>query len=158
MSEKGIPPTPDDEFWMTKMREVAGGSIASIEESAKQLITMITVMQGIYAAVLAFSGIKEMPKGSIIVLLLYGLPLFVWLGSLFFALRVFWTREYKYFANSPDSAKDTFLKIATDKHKDVRLAYILFTISFIVAAAGIMYWLYTGSQPLPPHLPPRIIN
>ena len=155
MSEPGIPLTEDETFWMAKMRELAGGSVGAVEESAKQLITMITVMQGIYAAVLAFSGIKEMPRGNLWALILYALPILVWLVSLFFALRVSKVREYRYYETSPDSAKDTFLKIAKNKHRDLRLAYILFTISFIIAAIGIFYWLYSASQLIPPPTTPK---
>lgn len=143
----GIPLTAEEEFWMDKMRQIAADSIKSVEEAAKQLIGMITVMEGIYAAVLAFSGIKEVPKGSILAVIVYALPIVLWLVSLFFALRVFKTKKYHYYSNSPDSAAETFQKIADFKYKNLNVAYIFVCISFLVAAGGIMYWLYCGSAP-----------
>ncbi|MBI5417622.1 hypothetical protein HZA55_06705 [Candidatus Poribacteria bacterium] len=50
--EEGIKITLEDEFWVIKMQELTANSITSIEEAAKQLISMITVMQGIFVFVL----------------------------------------------------------------------------------------------------------
>ena len=141
---EGITLSSDDKFWLKQMQELTASSVKSIEEAGKQIIGMITVMQGIYAAVLAFSGIKEIPKANILVALAYILPIFLWLISLFFALRVFMTRKYRYYSNSPDSSKETFQKIADFKHKNLNLAYIFLCVSFVVASMGILYWLYRG--------------
>jgi len=139
--EVGTPLTSEDEFWIEKMLELSANSIRSIEEAGKQIIGMITVMQGIYAAVLAFSGIKEIPKGSIPAAIFYISPVFLWLISLFFALRVFKTKRYRYFSNSPDSSKNTFKAIVDFKQKNLNIAYSFLTISFAIAALGIIYWL-----------------
>ena len=143
--EEGIPLTPEEEFWMGKMREMTAASIKSVEEAGKQLIAMITVMEGIYAAVLAFSGIKELPKANIPAALFYISPIFLWLISLFFALRIFKSRKYRYYSNSPDSAKETFHQIAAFKYRNLNLSYFFLCLSFVVAGAGIVYWLYLGS-------------
>ncbi len=142
--QKGEVLSPEDIFWMDKMREMAGKSLESIEAAAKQLIAMITTMQGIYAAVLAFSGIKTIPKDSKWAALFYALPIILWLVSLYFALQVFKSCKYKYVETSPDAAKDTFQKIADHKYNMLDWAYISFTVSFLIALAGIMYWLYIG--------------
>ena len=145
--EEGIPLTEEDEFWMEKIRGMTAASIKSIEEGAKQLIAMITVMEGVYAAVLAFSGIKQIPKANIWAALIYISPIFLWLISLFFALRVFKSREYHYYSISPDSARETFQQIASFKYKNLNRAYYFLCLSFAIAAAGIFYWLYMGSMP-----------
>jgi hypothetical protein len=103
--EEGLPLTQEEEFWMGKMRDVAADSIKSVKDAGKQIAGMITVLQGVYAAVLAFSGIKEIPKANLIAGAFYISPIFLWLVSLFFALRIFKTEKYRYFENSPDSAK-----------------------------------------------------
>lgn len=145
--EDGIPLSSDDEFWLKQLQEMTASSIKSIEEAGKQLISMITVMQGIYAAVLAFSGIKKIPESSIIAALIYISPIFLWLTSLFFALRVFKTKKYHYYSNSPDSAQNTFQEIAANKQKNINIAYVFLCLSFFVAAMGILYWLYIGGSP-----------
>ena len=139
--EEGTPLTPEEEFWMEKMREMTAASIKSVEEAGKQLIAMITVMEGIYAAVLAFSGIKELPKANIPAALFYISPIFLWLISLFFALRIFKSRRYRYYSNSPDSAKETFHQIAAFKYQNLNLSYFFLCLSFVVAGGGILYWL-----------------
>lgn len=141
--EEGIPLTPEDEFWMSRMREMAADSVNAVQEAARQLIAMITVMEGIYAAVLAFSGIKQIPQDSVPAVIFYASPILLWLVSLFFALRVFVTRKYHYFGNSPDSSAAAFQKIAEFKYHDLKRAYFFLCLSFAVAAGGIMYWLYT---------------
>jgi len=140
--EEGIPLTLDEEFWMTKMKDITADSIKSIEEAGKHIIGMITVMQGIYAAVLAFSGIKEIPEANILSAIFYVSPILLWLISLFFALRVFITKKYVYYTNSPDSAKDTFLKISACKQKNLKISYFFLCLSFVIAVLGILYWLY----------------
>lgn len=142
--EEGMLITEEEEFWIKRMREVASDSIKSIEEAGKQLIGIITVMEGIYAAVLAFSGIKVIPKGNMLAAVIYISPVFLWLISLFFALRVFKTQRYHYYSNSPDSSKQAIQKIADFKHKNLNIAYTFLCISFVIAAAGIIYWLYKG--------------
>ena len=144
--EEGIPVTSDDEFWLKKMQDITAESIKSIEEAGKQLISMITVLQGVYTAVLAFSGIKEIPKANLFSAIVYISPIFLWLISLFFALRVFQTKRYLYYSNSPDSSKETFKKIADYKQKNLNIAYYFLCISFVIAAAGILYWLYIGGS------------
>ena len=145
--EEGILLTDDDKFWLKRMQDIVGDSIKSVEEAAKQLVVMITVMEGIYAAVLAFSGIKEIPKGSLIAAVLYALPIFLWLFALFFALMVFKSKRYTYISDSPDHAKQIFEKIVEYKHKMLNCAFVFVTISFIFAAMGIIYWLIQGSKP-----------
>ena len=140
--EEGIPLNPDDEFWITKMKDITADSIKSVEEAGKHIIGMITVMQGIYAAVLAFSGIKEIPEANILAAIFYVSPILLWLISLFFALRVFITKKYVYYTNSPDSSKDTFQKISEHKQKNLNISYIFLCLSFVIAVLGILYWLY----------------
>ncbi len=146
--EEGIPLSSDDEFWLTSMQEMTANSIKSIEEAGKQLIGMITVMQGVYAAVLAFSGIKKIPESNIIAALIYISPIFLWLISLFFALRVFKSRAYVYYTNSPDSSRAIFQRIANFKYRSLNLSYLFLCLSFFVAGMGILYWLYIGGKPL----------
>lgn len=139
---EGIPLTQDEEFWMKKMKEITADSIKSVEEAGKQLIGMITIMEGIYAAVLAFSGIKEIPNANLLAAIIYISPIFLWLISLFFTLRVFKSQKYYYYSNSPDSSKEIFQKIVAFKYKNLNLAYLFVCISFVIAAGGIFYWLY----------------
>jgi len=142
--EEGIALTSEDEFWMCKMREMTANAVKSVEEAAKQLIAMITLIGGIYGAVLAFSGIKEIPKGSLWAVLFYASPILLWLVSLFFALRVFKTQTYHYYSNSPDSAEAMFKNIRDFKYRNLNWSHFFVCVSFLVVAVGIMHWLYCG--------------
>ncbi len=147
--DEGIFLTPDEEFWMKKMKDIAAGSIKSIEEAGKHIIGIITVMQGIYAAVLAFSGIKEIPEANLPAAVFYVSPILLWLVSLFFVLRVFKTKKYNYYSNSPGSAKETFIEISAYKQKNLNVSYFFLCLSFVIAVLGILYWLYIGTTPSP---------
>ncbi|GAG27335.1 unnamed protein product [marine sediment metagenome] len=131
--------TDEDRFWMKTMSEMAGKSIDSIEAAAKQLVTMITVVEGVYAAGLVFKA------NSAVMLFIIGLPFILWLVSLFFALQVFKSKKYPYFSKSPSLAKNTFYEIADYKQKHLDWAYATFAVSFIIAIATIVYGLCTGS-------------
>lgn len=141
---EGMPVTAEDEFWLNTLKKITADSIESIENAGKQLISMITVLEGIYTAVIAFSGIKEIPRGNVLASIFYILPILLWLVSLFFALRIFKTQKFVYYSNSPDSAKRTFWEIARRKQRNLDIAYICLCVSFVIAAGGIFYWLFAG--------------
>lgn len=142
--EKGIPLSKDDDFWLKKMKDMSGDSIKSIEESAKQIIGMITVMEALYTAVLAFSGIKEMSSGGMLASAFYVSPILLWLVSLYFAIRVLKSKTYEFYSNSPDDCKNKFYSIAKDKYRDLNLSFLFLALSFGIAIVGIFYWLYCG--------------
>ncbi len=83
------------DHWRTVGNEAPVQAITRIEEAAKQLIGLTTLLQGIYFAIFAFSDVRKqvgalnlaIPNG--LVLLLFFLPLLLWLISLYCATRVF---------------------------------------------------------------------
>ena len=141
---EGLPPSARDKFWMEKMSDLTAASITSVENAAKQLSGVMTVLQGIYTAVLTFSSMKEIPKGNIIAAVVYAAPILLWVIALFFILRVYMSHKYDYYSNSPDSSEVTFRKIALYKYNNLYKAYLCTAISFFIVLAGIFYWLYKG--------------
>lgn len=50
---QGEPLTPLDRFWLDTARNAAKESVGALEEAAKQLITITTLVQTIYFAVIS---------------------------------------------------------------------------------------------------------
>ncbi len=78
--------------------EAEKDEVSKIEESAKQLVGITSGLQALYIAIFAFSNIHQQVEGivapfllKIVLFLLYFSPLLLWLVSLYFAMRVFFT-------------------------------------------------------------------
>ncbi len=79
----------------------------AIEESAKQLIGITGALQTLYIAIFAFSDLRKQVQDlnlpfpvRLILLVLYFLPLMLWLASLYFATQIFIVRTVnKFFYN-----------------------------------------------------------
>lgn len=76
------------EHWRKVGNEALLQAIARIEDAAKQLVALTSALQALYLAVFAFSSLRERVENEW-VLLLFFLPVLLWLGSLFCAARVF---------------------------------------------------------------------
>src|SRR5947209_7661468 len=81
--------------WRKVGNEALVEAIKRIEEAAKQLIALTAILQGIYFAVFAFSDLRKqvdvlkLPIPNGLILLLFFIPLVLWLVSLYCATRVF---------------------------------------------------------------------
>jgi hypothetical protein len=96
-------PTPEQEqmiqnkaeYWRQVGNESAVQAITRVEESAKQLIGLNTILQGTYFAVFAFSDLRKQisviqgPIPGGVILLFFFLPILCWLIGLYCATRVF---------------------------------------------------------------------
>ena len=104
----GFVPTDDDLYWIGAMREVFAGAMRTGQQAA--MAVLICALGGwlLVAASLTF-GDKPVSTIGMIVWLL---PIAWWTGSIAWALRVFSLRRYRYFSNSPDSARKAIVRIA----------------------------------------------
>jgi len=78
---------PNLKFWKDTAKGLLGESIKSIEETAKQLIAVAGILEGLYFHAIAYSNVRGKLDSGLF--LLYLAPLIFWLGSLFFGLLVF---------------------------------------------------------------------
>ena len=134
-----------DNFWLEAAREAAKDSTGSLEEAAKQLITAVTLLQGIYFAAISFSDVKKVLDveglfGWLRILLFIG-PVILWLICLILAVKVFKPETYKTNLSSPDLAKETLMKIVQYKKKKLDQSYLMLLIGFIPLIGAILYYL-----------------
>ncbi len=124
----------DDQFWLEQGRELVKNSIGSIEGAAKQLITLLTAMKGIYLAAIAFSEFTKNLKGAFawqhIVLIA---PLVCWLIALRTALDVYRSREYGLRLNEPETIRAALADIAAYKQKKLNITYWWIALGFLTA-------------------------
>jgi hypothetical protein len=131
----------DDVFWLEQGKALAQGNLAALHDAGKQLITMLTTMQGIYLGAIAYSEVAK-TVGSVprwTHLLLAG-PLLIWLAALYCALQVFRTQAYDLHLHSPDHIKQTLEQIADRKQRHVQHTYWLIAIGLVWAVLNIVFY------------------
>ncbi len=145
------------DHWRAVGNEAPVQAITRIEEAAKQLIGLTTLLQGIYFAIFAFSDVRKqvgalnfpIPHG--LVLLLFFIPLLLWLISLYCATRVF-VPQPRPVVNLNDMSisgwqniKQTYEQTAEKKLRWLRWSHILLVTSF-----GVLVILLVVLALLPP--------
>ena len=140
-----------DSFWLDTMRDVTKNSISAIEDAAKQLIPIISILQAIYFAAISFSNLKASPMlHNPLVVFLFVSPVICWFISLAFAISVFIPRKFQTNLNSPSRSSRTYDKIADSKQKLLWYAYIALLIGFVPLLVCIVVYLYYIPVPIPP--------
>lgn len=127
-------------FWRDNAKSMLKGSIESIESTAKQIIAICGILEGIYFHAITYSDIR----GCIGTVegIFYLAPLFLWLLSILFAVLVFSPKVYHTNIASHRESKETFIKIVAYKHGMLKTSQIIFFISFIflLIAMGLYLW------------------
>jgi len=138
----GFVPTDDDLYWIGTMRTVIVDTMRTGHTAA--LMVIISALAGwiLVAAALAFDaapGIWQSNAGF----LLWILPVIAWSGSIVSALRVFSVRRYRYFGNSPDSARQAIVRIARRKNRELHWA-VGFWVAGVVTFLCALVFGYLG--------------
>jgi hypothetical protein len=135
-----------DRFWLETARGAAKESVAALEEAAKQLISVTSLLQAIYFAAISFSELKEslvVVEGvkDWLLILLFVLPIILWLASLGFAVRVFKPETYKTNLSSPDLARSMYGEMVAYKHQQLRRAHLFLVLGFLPLVVNIVLYL-----------------
>ncbi|MEI6105252.1 MAG: hypothetical protein WCP70_15040 [Methanothrix sp.] len=126
-------------FWKKNAENVVGESITIIEDVAKQIIVMTTLLEGLYFHAITFSDLRGTLSGGIV--LVYLAPIALWLISLFFALWTLTPRDYRVNINSSRDSKETFEKLVSDKHIRLIFAESILITSFLSLLIAVYYYL-----------------
>ena len=129
MNEEGksVPMDEISEFWLENARSLLKDSIKSIEDTAKQIIAVSGILEGIYFHAIAYSEIRScINLGAGI---LYLLPLALWLIAIYFAIKVFSPRVYETNIGSDTESKETFMQMVCYKHKKLRISQTIFLLA-----------------------------
>lgn len=142
---QGEPLTALDRFWLETARGAAKESVGALEQAARQLVGIASLLQGIYFAAISFSDLKKAlvvqnAQGWLLVALFIS-PIVFWLVSLFFAVRVFKPETYRTNLNSPDLARETYQEIVAYKHQQLRRAHAALVLGFVPLVVNIGVYL-----------------
>ncbi len=133
-----------EKFWKEQGRELLKSSIPSIEAAGKQLITLLTTMQGIYLGVVAYSEfskkLAEIPKAQHFLLVI---PLLIWLGALYAALHIFRTQKYTFHPDDVKKIQETYENIAAVKQQTLTPTFQLIVAGLLAAVINIVIYFLT---------------
>ncbi|MGZ4846425.1 MAG: hypothetical protein ACXV3D_00320 [Halobacteriota archaeon] len=140
--------TEVDRFWLSLGQETLKESLGILDGAAKQLISIVSILQGIYFAAISFSNLKQILivqniQGGLLVFVLI-LPIAFWLTSLAFATNVFTPRPYSTNLSSPQIAKETHDDAVDIKHKQLHNAHLFLVAGFVpllISIVGYLVWL-----------------
>ena len=134
-----------DEFWLEIARGTVKESISSLEEAAKQLISAVTLVEGIYFAAVSFSDLRKVTAvqgtDAWLRVLLFVSPIVIWLICLFFAVRVFTPETYRTNLSSPELAEGVYKEMVGYKHRNLKRAYWALMAGFVMMVAAVVYYL-----------------
>lgn len=132
-----VTPEPNP-FWKQNAEKLVGESISSVEDTAKQFVTITGLLEGIYFHAITFSDVKSMEGSSV---LIYAAPLVLWLISLIFAVMVLVRKKYGININSSRESKETFEKIVEKKYQFIRISGLFLILSFVALTIALLHYM-----------------
>ena len=131
-----VEPNP---FWRENAKKLVGESISTIESTAKELILVNGLLEGIYFHAITFSDLK--PVLAYATAAIYLAPIALWLLSLIFAVLTLSPRKYDININSSEYSKKRFEEIVSKKHRMLMISEVFLIVSFIFLFAAVMHYL-----------------
>lgn len=119
-------------------------SLLTIQEAAKQSGTVVPLLQAAYFAVVSMSDLKKVIWGNWAWALLFAVPAFLWLISLFLAIQVFVPPLV-----SPEAGGTaTYERVVQSKYRLLRISqYILLAGLLAMVANVVIYFVYIPPPP-----------
>jgi hypothetical protein len=138
----GEPPTiiPEpDPFWRKNAKKLVEGSVDTLDNMAKQLIALISLLEGLYFHAIAFSDLRGTLSGWLI--WFYIAPIALWIASLLFAVLTLFPETYNINIGSSRNSKETYEQIVSKKHFRLKIAAALLVLSFLPLMVAVYYYL-----------------
>jgi uncharacterized membrane protein len=129
-------------FWRENAQKLVGESICNIEEVAKQLIAVNSLLEGIYFHAITFSDIKPVIAGSGWFPVIYLAPIVLWFLSLIFAVLTLSPKSYEININSSRKSKERFEEIVSRKHGMLKVSELFLILSFIPLFFAVAHYLF----------------
>jgi hypothetical protein len=126
-------------FWRENAEKLVGESVSTLEDVAKQLIAVNSLLEGIYFHAITFSDLK--PSMTEAVAALYLSPIALWLLSLIFAVLTLFPKSYKININSSRDSKEKYELIVSKKHWRLKLSGFFLILSFVALMIALGHYL-----------------
>jgi len=135
-----VVPEPNP-FWKKNAECLVGGSISAMEDTAKQIIVVSSLLEGLYFHAIAFSDLRGELEGFM--LAVYLSPLALWLASLSLAMLTLSRKDYQININSSSDSKQVFEAIVKNKYYRLKMAEVFLIASFMPLLIAVYYYLTT---------------
>jgi hypothetical protein len=132
-------------FWKENAKKLVGESVSTIEEVAKQIIVVTSLLEGLYFHAITFSDLRGSLSGDMVGV--YLAPIVLWLASLFFAMWTLLPEAHEININSTRSCKNTFEDIISGKHLRLMISEAFLLASFLPLLIAVYYYL-TNKPPV----------
>jgi hypothetical protein len=147
MNDTAIQPEPPEPsvaetraFWREMGKTMIRESLGTIDETAKQIIGVAGILEGLYFHAIAFGDLRGQVQGN--GLLVYLAPVFLLLLSLVMALLVYFPERYRVNFNSSEASKLVYERVVASKLLALRLASLFLVLG--VAAILVAAMAYLG--------------
>jgi hypothetical protein len=134
---RGQPPSPERQFWRDAIQEIRKNAVKTVDDAAKQLIALVTLLSGLYFHAITFG---QIPKGQVGLKILFVGPLAVWVLCLLVATLVFLPLRFVLSPYDPDEIERVVGRDLIWKYRLLLASLVLLVISlsWLVVAA----WVY----------------
>lgn len=133
-----IVPEPDP-FWRRNARKLVESSADTLDNMAKQMITLTSLLEGLYFHAITFSDLRGTLSGWLI--WCYMAPIILWMTSLLFAIWALFPKTYIINICSSRSSKETYEHIVSEKNLRLRISAALLVLSFLPLMVAMYYYL-----------------
>jgi len=140
---EGRPPSPERLFWRQAIQEIRKGSLKTVEDAAKQLIALVTLLSGLYFHAITFSKI---PHGYVGLKVLFVGPLVLWVLCLLAATLVFFPRRFLLSPYDPQEAERMVGQALAWKYRLLMaaLGLLIVSLGWLVVAAWVYLDIYVA--------------
>ena len=128
-------------FWERYLLESPIKDIEVIDGAARQLITVTTLLQGIYFAAIALSDFKKQVASWQLAVLL--IPAVLWLVSLLLAMVTFVpvSRTIPRDSSRQDLVRQKLVEIARKKYRTLRASFYVLLVSMVLLFVNVLIYL-----------------
>lgn len=138
---ESTPLSPEDERLDKLYDEIEQGSLKTLEDAARQIITLSTTLLGAFFGLMAF---KDAPAflGFFEIKLIGALALISFMAALYFALQAVSPKRYEFPRASLTAKRKILEEMLTNKHQIVKMSAWIFGIGvflMLTAALDILF-------------------
>ena len=127
-------------FWTEMGKDLVRGSTASLDESARQIIGVAGILEGLYFHAIAFSDLRGTLQEPL-EFAIYLAPALLLLFSLSAALLVFFPDRYPLDIRAPKAAQVVHKRVVKSKHALLRLAAVSLMLAVAALFVAMMVYL-----------------
>ncbi|HYN90119.1 MAG TPA: hypothetical protein VER55_16410 [Ardenticatenaceae bacterium] len=129
-------------FWRETGQALVRGSVETLDETARQIITVAGILEGLYFHAIAFGDLHATPP-ALLVLVAYLAPIVLLLLSLIAALLVFIPDHYRLNIHSSEAGRQVHAHVVASKLRYLRGAAFFLIVGVLAIIPAVLVYLYS---------------